>query len=292
VAVVLAGVGKPFEGRYTLSATRHDFSAEQGYLTSFTVSNASERSLYGVASGGGGGAGPSVPGVVTAQVTDLRDPEDQGRVKVRFPTLSDTYESWWARTVQAGAGDGRGAVVLPEVGDEVLVAFGQGSFQQPFVLGGLYNGKDQPDRPWRDHVGATDGAVTRRALVSRTGMLMELVESPDGEEVTLSTNRGAQRITLTQKRDAGITVVSEGPLTVTAKKDVQISTSGGDVAVTGTKVSVTASGALELKGSTVTVEGSGGVEVKGATVKVAGNATAELSAGATTTVKGGLVRIN
>ncbi|GAA2724070.1 VgrG-related protein [Cellulomonas aerilata] len=291
VAVTLVNVGKPFEGRYTLSATRHDFSADQGYLTSFTVSNASERSLYGVAAGAAR-SGPTVQGVVTAQVTDLKDPDGQGRVKVKFPVLSGTYESWWARTVQAGAGAGRGAVVLPEVGDEVLVAFGQSSFQQPFVLGGLYNGKDAPATPWSKHVGSTDGAVTRRAFVSRTGMLLELLESPDGEALTLSTNGGAQRITLTQKRDAGITITSEGPLTVTAKKDVRVTTTGGDVAVKGTRVAVTATGALELKGSQVTVEGAGGVEIKGATVKVAGDATAELSGGATTTVKGALVRIN
>ncbi|MBB2924046.1 VgrG-related protein [Cellulomonas cellasea] len=279
-AVRLAGVGAPFEGRYTLSATRHEFSQDSGYLTSFTVGNTSERSLYGVTTGGlgdGGGAGVTFPGVVTAQVTDLKDPEERGRVKVRFPVLSDAYESWWARVVQAGAGDGRGAVLLPEVGDEVLVAFGQGSFQQPYVLGGLYNGKDKPDKPWSDHVGPTDGAVRRRALVSRTGMLVEFLESPDGEELTVSTDGGAQKITLTQKPQAGITIVSTGSVSVTADKDVEVSTASGNVAVKGVQVSLTATGALELKG---------------ATVKVTADGTAELSSSGVTTVKGSLVKIN
>lgn len=278
-AVSLANVGAPFEGRYTLSATRHDFSQDAGYLTSFTVGNTSERSLYGVATGALGGAGGpgTLTGVVTAQVTDLKDPDGRGRVKVRFPVLSDTYESWWARTVQPGAGAGRGTVWLPEVGDEVLVAFGQGSFQQPYVLGGLYNGRDQPDKPWSDHVGSTDGAVTRRALVSRTGMLVELLESPDGERLTLSTDGGAQEITLTQKPQAGITIVSTGSVSVTADKDVEVSTGTGNVTVKGVKVSLTATGALELKG---------------ATVKVTADGTAELSSSGVTTVKGSLVKIN
>ena len=56
-----------------------------------------------------------------AQVSDANDPEKQGRVKLTFPWLSDTYVSDWARTVQPGAGKDRGAMVLPEVGDEVLV---------------------------------------------------------------------------------------------------------------------------------------------------------------------------
>lgn len=289
-AVVLKGAGKPFDGQYTLSASRHEFSPDTGYLTTFTVSHESERSLYGVAAGGNSRG--AVPAVVNAVVTAAKDPENQGRVKVKFPVLSDNYESWWARTVQTGAGASRGAVVLPEVGDEVLVAFGHGSFQQPFVLGGLYNGQDQPDKPWADHVGSTDGAVTRRAFVSRTGMLVEFLESPDGEQVTVSTSGGKQKISLVQKPDAAIQILSEGPVNVTAKKDVAVTTPTGQVTIKGKKVTVEALSELELKGATVKISGSASAELKAPSVKVAGDATAELSGGATTTVKGGLVRIN
>lgn len=289
-AVSLKGAGKPFDGMYTLSSTRHDFSPHSGYLTSFAVSHESERSLYGVASGAN--SRTAVPGVVNAVVTAAKDPENQGRVKVKFPVLSDNYESWWARTVQAGAGASRGAVVLPEVGDEVLVAFGHGSFQQPFVLGGLYNGKDKPDKPWANHVGSTDGAVQRRAFVSRTGMLVEFLESPDGEQLTVSTHGGKQKISLVQKPDAAIEIFSEGPVNVTANKDVSVTTTTGEVTIKGKKVTVEASTGLELKGATVKITGSASAELKAPSVKVAGDATAELTAGATTTVRGGMVRIN
>ncbi|WP_211879940.1 VgrG-related protein [Pseudarthrobacter albicanus] len=290
-AVSLKGAGKPFDGSYTLSSSRHDFSPDSGYLTTFAVSHESERSLYGVAAGANSRAA-GVPGVVNAVVTAAKDPENQGRVKVKFPVLSDNYESWWARTVQAGAGASRGAVVLPEVGDEVLVAFGHGSFQQPFVLGGLFNGKDKPDKPWADHVGSTDGAVQRRAFVSRTGMLVEFLESPGGEQVTVSTHGGKQKISLRQKPDAGIEILSEGPVNITAKKDVSVTTSTGEVVIKGKKVTVEAAAGLELTGATVKITGSGSAELTAPNVKVAGDATAELSGGATTTVKGGLVRIN
>lgn len=289
-AVVLKGAGKPFDGRYTLSSSRHEFSPETGYLTTFSVSHESERSLYGVAAGGSGKG--TVPGIVNAVVTATQDPEDQGRVKVKFPVLSDNYESWWARTVQAGAGRARGAVVLPEVGDEVLVAFGHGSFQQPFVLGGLFNGQDKPEKPWADHVDSTDGAVIRRAFVSRTGMVVEFMESPTGEQVTVSTSGGKQKIALVQKPDAAIEIRSEGSVTVTAKKDVTVTTSTGEVTIKGNKVSVEALSELQLKGATVKVLGSAAAELKAPNVKVAGDATAEVSAGATTAIKGGLVRIN
>jgi uncharacterized protein involved in type VI secretion and phage assembly len=289
-AVSLKGAGKPFDGMYTLSSTRHDFSPDSGYLTSFAVSHESERSLYGVAAGANGRT--AMPGVVNAVVTAAKDPENQGRVKVKFPVLSDNYESWWARTVQAGAGASRGAVVLPEVGDEVLVAFGHGSFQQPFVLGGLYNGKDKPDKAWTEHVGATDGAVQRRAFVSRTGMVVEFLESPDSEQLTVSTNGGKQKISLVQKPDSAIEVFSEGPVNITAKKDVSVTTSTGEVVIKGKKVTLEASTGLELKGATVKIAANATAELKAPNVKVAGDATAELTGGATTTVKGGLVRIN
>ncbi|MFI7582803.1 VgrG-related protein [Kocuria sp. M1N1S27] len=292
-AVSLVGVGAPFEGRYTLSASRHEFS-ETGYRTFFTVSHASERSLYGVATGAAArnDRPAAFPGVLNAVVTAVQDPENQGRVKLKFPLLSDTYESGWVRTVQPGAGAGRGAVVLPEVGDEVLVAFGQGSFQQPFVLGGLYNGQDSPDKPWGDHVGSTDGAIERRAFVSRTGMLVEFVETPGEERLTLSTHGGAQKVSLIQKGAAGIEILSEGPVTVTAKDRIDVTTSTGDVTVKGKNVTVEATAALALKGATVTAEGRTTAELKAPSVTVAGSAAAELSGGATTTVKGGLVRIN
>ena len=43
--VALRGIGSPFDGRYTLSAVRHEFTADTGYVTAFTVAGASERSL-------------------------------------------------------------------------------------------------------------------------------------------------------------------------------------------------------------------------------------------------------
>ncbi len=295
-AVTLTKAGKPFDGRYVLSSTRHEFSKDVGYVTSFTVSCASERSLYGIATGatrGQGGAGHGrIDGVLTATVTDLKDPDDRGRVRVTFPVLSDSYVSGWARTLQAGAGSGRGALVLPEVGDEVLVAFGLGDFGEPYVLGGLYNGQDEPTVPWKEHVDATSGAVQRRAFVSRTGMVVEMVESAQDEKITISTHGGKQRLTLVQKPDAAVQIVSEGPVTVVAKQDVSVETSTGDITLKGTKVSVAATGDLELKGTNVTVKATANGELSGATVKVAGSATAELSGSATTTVKGGLVRIN
>lgn len=290
VAVRLVGAGSPFDGSYTLTSTRHDFS-EDGYLTSFSVSGTSERSVYGLTAATGSAQRTSV-GVLTATVSDVKDPQQLGRVRVAFPVLSDQYVSGWARTVQLGAGANRGAVVLPEVGDEVLVAFGMGDFGEPYVLGGLYNGKDNPSPGWGDHVDGGSGAVSRRAFTSRTGMVVEMVETAQEEQLTLSTSNGKQRVTLRQKAKEAIEIIAEGPVSVIAKQDAAVESTSGNVSIKGTAITVEAKGDLTLKGVNVTVTAQAAAEISGLTAKVSGQTTAELSASATTTVRGGLVRIN
>ncbi len=274
--VALTNVGSSFDGKYTLSGTRHDFTPDDGYLVRFVASNDSERSLLGAVTGGAPRR-RALSGVVPAIVTNTKDPDGLGRVKVKFPYLSDTYESIWARLLQLGAGPERGLTLLPEVNDEVLVAFGMDEFDQPYVLGGVYNGLDKPQPGWSDHVDGNDGSVKRRGWTSRTGMDVEFLESPQEEQLVVSTNDGAQKVVLVQKGAKGIQIVSEGPVEVTAKQDLTLSTGSGNVT---------------LKGMNVTVEATSALDLKGVNVKVAGSATSELSGGATTTVKGAMVRIN
>ena len=247
-AVRLAGVGNPFTGRYVLTSTRHDFSPQHGYRTAFVASNTSERSLYGSTTAGADSA--AVHGVVPAVVTSAQDPEGLGRVKVKIPWLSDGYESGWARTLQPGAGGGRGMGVVPEVGDEVLVAFEQGDLGHPYVLGGLYNGKDKP-AGGADNVHGGDGSVVRRSWVSRTGMEMAFLESGGAEQFVISTNGGAQKVVLKQT-EKGIDIVSEGPVEVTAKQDVKVATAAGNLDLKAVNVQIEATSKLDLKGATVT----------------------------------------
>lgn len=277
-AVTLSNVGKPFDGKYTLTSTRHDVTAEFGYRVLFTVSNSSDRSLYGVSTGAGAAnrPGPLIDGAVSAIVTDIKDPDSQGRVKVKIPVLADDLETGWCRVVQVGAGPTHGVVWLPEVGDEVLVVFGMGHVDEPYVLGGLFNGNDKPDKEWSEHVDSSGGTVQRRALVSRTGMFLELIESSSDELVNIKA--GDQTVTVKQNGDKSIEInAGGGPVHVTAQQNVEVTSSSGDVKVKGTSVSIEATSSLDLKGATVTLKGDG---------------SAELSSSGTTTVKGSMVQIN
>lgn len=95
-------------------------------------------------------------GVVIGIVTNNEDPANLGRVKVKFPWLSDDNESDWARVAVLMAGESRGTWFPPQIDDEVLVAFQHGDIRFPIVLGALWNGKDIPPTSDTDVIQVVD----------------------------------------------------------------------------------------------------------------------------------------
>lgn len=274
--VALTNVGSPFDGKYTLTTTRHLFTAHAGYVTAFTVSGYQDRSLFGLVTagggggGGGGGAGPGPgrTGLVPALVCDVRDPDGLGRVRVTLPWLAEEYTSGWARVVQAGAGAGRGMLWLPEVGDEVLVGFEHGELDAPYVLGGLFNGVDRPPALAAEPVDGNSGEIAARALVGRTGHRLELIESGTGaNEVRLATGDGAQRLVLDAKGTA-VTLHGDGTVEISGVRGVTVDAGTGVLEFKGGTVTVTATGSLELSGAAVKVASSGPAEFTGSIVKI------------------------
>lgn len=251
--VSLGLVGSPFDGQYTLTTTRHVYDPKDGYTVWFTVSGRQDRSLLGLTRPGSAATsspnGRPIPGVVTALVTDVQDPEDLGRVKVRFPWLSDTYTSDWCRTVQPGAGHQRGAVVLPEVNDEVLVAFEQGDLRRPYVVGGLYNGVDQPELGTGLVDGST-GAVRRRGFVSKLGHKLVFLDDDAQSGVMLATGDDGLRIAL---KDTGTTirVSSSGKVEIEAASDVSIRARARMRLEAGAGIAIDGGPLVEIKGTQI-----------------------------------------
>ena len=263
VAFTISNVGEPFDGKYTITSSRHTYDPVTGYTTAVTVSGRQDRSLLGLASTGGGARPPAA---MVALVSDAADPQQQGRVRVTLPTLSDDYVSDWARTVQPGAGADRGAMVVPEVGDEVLAILdGAG---RPYVLGGLYNGVDVPPRGAVDLVDGGSGAINRRTLVSRRGHRIDLLDE-DGrsEGVVLSTKDDGLTIALDAVGTA-ITVRSDGTVAIEGAKGVVVDAQQSSLELKGATVSVTATRSLDLSGATVKLAGTGQTEVSGKPVRI------------------------
>jgi phage protein D len=292
-AIAVDNLGAPFDGKYVVTTSRHTYDQTSGYSTHFAVTGRQDRSLLGLAAGGPPAARP-LDGVVVAQVSDARDPQHQGRVKLSFPWLSDDYVSDWARTVQLGAGKDRGYFVLPEVGDEVLAAFEQGDIRRPYVLGGLFNGTDTPRSGPIDDVDSGSGAINRRSMVSRRGHRIDLLDQDGRKEgVSITTRDDALRLVL-DATGSTVTLHSDGTVTVEAKNGVTVDAGTGSLQMKGSDISLKATNGVTVDGGGGAVKVSAGSELtlSGVTAKLAGSGQTEVSGGATTTITGGLVRIN
>jgi phage protein D len=292
VGIKIENAGEPFDGKYTITAARHRFEPTNGgYTTTFSVTGRQERSLYGLTGGAGRGMGT---GNVIAQVSDVNDPTHQGRVKLTFPWLSDDYVSDWARTVQPGAGKHRGSMFVPEVGDEVLVAFEQHDTQRPYVLGGLFNGVDTPMDKGTSLIDANSGAVNRRSLISRNGHRFDLLDE-DGktEGITAETADGKLKLTL-DAVGTSITVHSDGTVLVEGKKGIVIDAATSTLEMKGRKITISATNGVDVSGGAgaVNVEAGTALSLKGTSASVNGKAKAELTATGETVVRGAMVRIN
>ena len=258
-AISVGVVAEDFIGRYTLTHTRHVFDS-RGYRTRFEVSGRQDRSLLGLVANGvvpTSAAGPPVYGVVVAQVTNNDDPEKLGRVKLKFPWLSDTYESDWARMTQFGAGPDSGAVFLPEVNDEVLVAFEFGDVRRPVVVGGLYNGRDKP----RLGDGLLDnGKVKRRGVVSRKGHRFVFLDDAGKSGIALITSNGSIRISLNETKNE-VHLFCQGKIRIEAQDELSIKGQQ--------KVTIQAGTQLEMTGQAgAKLSSSGPVEVGGQPIKL------------------------
>ena len=248
VQVELATVGVPFEGKYTVTSVRHVFGDGKHYESWVTVSGRQWRSLYGLASGGSDTT-PRLPSVANAIVTDVREKSGQGWVKLRFPWLDDAYVSDWTRSVQLGGKDGGGVFPL-DVGDEVLVAFDRGALDHPFVIGGLYNGRDKPtvsDAPLYDGL---KKQAARHTLSDRQGNRVDLLSQQAG--------RGKQGVRIASGNDKLIISLDRAKTEITVKSD-------GSVSITGSRsVSVEAGTSLKLHGrQSVVIDSGGPLTLKG-----------------------------
>jgi uncharacterized protein involved in type VI secretion and phage assembly len=167
--------------------------------------------------------------------------------------------------------------MLPEVGDEVLVAFDHGDPRLPYVIGGLFNGKDKlPVNP------VDGGKVVTRAIVSRNGHRVEL---HDGDDlITVATGDGKHVLKLDQK-GSKVTLETSG--------DVEIKSQGKLTVGATSELKMESSGKFELKANGVTIDAGGGAfNAKGVQAKVEGSGGAELSSSGQTTIRGAMVMLN
>jgi uncharacterized protein involved in type VI secretion and phage assembly len=166
-------------------------------------------------------------GVCTAVVIDNVDPDNSGRVKVRLGQSSGAGEKGaetWARIATLMAGKNRGTWFIPDVKDEVLVAFEAGDMRRPYVIGALWNGTNSPPE-------TMDADNTKKLLRSRSGVKITLddqsgkerflVETPGGQRLMLKDGPGAVEITDSNGNSvrleaSGVAVTAAAKVTINA----------------------------------------------------------------------------
>lgn len=260
-AVAISGTGRTHDGTYVLTRVQH-VSDREGYRTRIECGGGEDRTLRGLVGGGSrtgptGGGNRPLPGVTVGVVTDVKDPTRRGRVKVSFPWLSGEYATGWARVAAPGAGADRGVAWLPEVNDEVLVAFAHGDSRAPYVLGGLWSGRAAP--PLGTTLVDASGRTALRALRSRTGQRLVLSDEVGRTGVTLATGDDALSVSL-DGASTTLTLDSTGAVVVAGARDVTVSS--------GSRLVLEGRSGVEIRGATVSVQAQQDVTVRGAFIRL------------------------
>ncbi len=255
--VSIKNVGTKFGGTYLVSSTTHLYRGKTGYQTSFQISGRSDRGLLDLLH-------PPVKQdwsatLVVGLVTNNNDPEQMGRVRVKYPSLSDSEESAWARVASVSAGNARGLMMLPQVNEEVIIGFEHGDTRRPVVIGSVFNGKDKPGA---DLLQNQDGSFallsnekahihTKKDFEIKSDQALKIEVTKDA--TTKAQGKIEQEASQGTKLKAGTTYEIEAGSSMTLK---------------GMSVTVEASASLTLKGATVDIQGSGPVNIKGAIINL------------------------
>lgn len=287
VEVKISGLGQKLSGKYVVTSAQHVMSSGEPYITRFQSGGMEASGLVDLLGGGNGHSAiwPSSH-VAIGIVSNLKDPDKLGRVKVHLPTLGDDIETDWARLVTPEAGKDRGMLVRPEVKDEVLVAFEQGDLRRPLVLGSLWNGKNAP--PATDDV--EGGKVTRRIWQSREGHRIEMVDaasSPD-RRIILALGDGKTELVIGEDK---VVLTCPNDIEIKGDKNLKIEVKQG-VKISAQKIELEAKQKFAFKAAQIEGKGDMSTKLEGTQVEVKASATMKLDGGGMTEVKGGMVKIN
>jgi len=252
--VEISALGNRFSGRYRVTSATHIWDTRRDYVTRFQVTGQRSGTLHELL----GQARPQRQWLaMTGIVTNNNDPDNMGRVKVKFPWLDGNIETGWARVIGVGAGDSRGFLCLPEVNDEVVVIFEQGDMDCPLVIGGLWNGVDS--LPENTSAVVDNGQVKQRLFVTRVGHRLVFsdenpaiirIESAGGHIILIDddnakievTTSGGNKLTL-DDNGRKLSIEGTGDIAIESQQSLSIKTSGN--------MNIEATGNLTLKGAVI-----------------------------------------
>ena len=266
--VTLHGTGKRFDGDAMVSAVIQSYSVK-GWETTLGLGLEDvpfHTRFSDIDSPGADGVMPPTHGLQSA-VVDALEGDPQGEERIRVKLMGSDTTAIWARVAIPYAGDGRGFLFMPEVGDEVIVGFMGGNPSEAVVLGSLHGSAAPPPCDKSD-----DNDI--KTIVTREGVKIEfddkkkhlVIETPGGNSITVSDD---EKSVLVKDQNGNKVTLSSDGIVLDSAKDVAVKAKG-DVNIEGTNVNLKANAQLAAKGS----------------------ASAEISSSGNTVVKGSIVQIN
>ncbi len=231
-------------------------------------------------------------GVTPAIVTDINDDEKMGRVKVRLLNLGTSeQETGFIRVVSPMAGKSCGIQFLPEVGDEVLVAFCGDGMSQPYVIGSLYSNRADYTMPSPVENGVND----IRMIKTRSGHTItfgdkegeENIEIKSAKEMVIKIDDKGNSIKISDKDGKNLMTLSanDGTISITAEKKIELKGASSGITIDDSGIKIESGNKLEMTGQQVSMEGKAAVSVKA-------NSQLDLSSSGKTNVKGTMVNVN
>lgn len=282
----------PLSGEYYVSRVEHVYR-RTGFHTRFVAGDRTPATLVDLLGGreevgrGRADAGTRFYGLMCGVVTDSKDPEKRGRVRVEFPAFGPKETSDWARVATIGAGGERGLMVIPEVDDEVLVAFEGGDLRRPVVLAGLHNEANKIPQHDVSH------GVAHRRFTSRLGHVIELADGADlKDQHILIALAGGQDLIRLGKDRMDVRLPMKRPMTITVGQTTIAVDGDNRLTVEAQEVSVTARGKLTLSGQNVEIKAVQKLSASAMNLESKATAVASLESDGLVTVKGKSVAIN
>lgn len=288
--IEIEGAGKQLSGTFVVTRVEHVFGVARPLISRFEGGRHSGGSLADQLVAAQRGSARNRRQFAIGTVTNVKDPEKSGRIKVKLPTVSDADESAWARMVSPGAGKSRGLHLMPDVGDEVLVAFIGGDFRNPVILGGIWSKKNTPPTPEP----VKGDKVGERSLTLASGAKLTFTENSDKSKAVVALKHAEAETNLQFDKDGVKLNAKKGTKIKITVGDAKVElSSDGTISIKGGAITIKADKNLTLQGQKVTIKGATGATVDGGGSKVdLSPAGAKVQSSAITEIKGSLVKLN
>ncbi len=186
----------------------------------------------------------SINGILLATVTDNKDPNNLGRVKIMFESYSPNKDIEWVRVSNIVAGKNRGSFFIPEIGDEVIVAFQQGYIDRPIVIGSLYSKEDTPPEKTKNDNNCV------KMLRTRSGHEIIFDDKEEKESILIKSKSG-HKIILDDVKDSEKIVIEDktgnNSIVINSSQDSLVIKSGKEIKINASEIEIQAEKTLTLK---------------------------------------------